>query len=113
MLRHRAHGYLASVWPDGYFAIGVDPSSSEEIALLADGAAPEAIQGAGHANTIALECERGPPALLRLTVNGRRVGEARHNEGLGTFQLASLIVTAGPEATTGRFDDFVASSFDP
>ena len=25
-------GYLASVWPDGYFAIGVDPSSSEEIA---------------------------------------------------------------------------------
>jgi hypothetical protein len=101
-------GYLVNLWPDGYHVIGVDPEGSEEVALLADGSAREAAVGFGRATQIGIECESGPPALLTLIVDGRTIAEARHSVGLGTFRLASLIVTSGPAPASGHFDNFAA-----
>lgn len=98
-------GYLVSVWPDGYYAIGIDPEDTEQIALLADGSAPEAAARLVRSSRIGIECDSGPPAILTLTVNGRRIAETRHSEGLGSFQAASLIVSSGPGRATGRFDN--------
>ena len=39
-------GYFATVWPDGYYTIGLDPESSEELAFLADRTARGAPAGA-------------------------------------------------------------------
>ncbi|MGH3062278.1 MAG: hypothetical protein ACRDNA_12805, partial [Gaiellaceae bacterium] len=98
-------GYLINVWPDGYYAIGIDPADSEQIALLADGSAPEAAARPVHWSRIGIACESGPPAILTLTVDGRRIAETRHGEGLGSFQVAALIVSSGPGRATGRFDN--------
>jgi hypothetical protein len=98
-------GYLVSIWPDGYYAIGIDPVDSEQVALLADGSTPEAAAVPVRWSRIGIECESGPPAILTLTVDGRRIATTRHAEGLGAFELAALIASSGPDSVTVRFDN--------
>jgi hypothetical protein len=101
-------GYMANVWPDGYYVIAFDPPETEEFTSLQEGTS-EAIEGRGGTNRIALECVRGPPTVVTLTVNGTRVSEARHPDGVMTFGAVALLVTSGGDAATGHFDNLAIS----
>jgi hypothetical protein len=105
-----AEGYVASIYPDGSYDIGVDPADSEQIFLLTEGTSPDAIEPAGATNRIGIECNSGLPAVVTLTVNGTKVAEARHDEGLRDFHIVGLVVFAGPDAATAHFDNFEISA---
>ena len=98
-------GYVASIWPDGYYAIQVDPENSDELGLLADGTAPVARAPGADASRIGILCNRGPPTTVTLTLGGRTVAEARHEDGFGSFQGIALVVTPGRAGTTAYFDN--------
>lgn len=105
-----AEGYVVAVYPDGSYEIGVDPSDSEEIAVLEEGTSRDAIEPAGSVNRIGIECDSGLPTVVTLTVNGRQVAEARHDAGLRDFHIVGLVVFAGPDVATAHFDNFELSA---
>jgi Domain of unknown function (DUF4328) len=102
-------GYLGLVWPDGYYAIAIDPKDSEVLSPLREGPSTGVVNPVGSVNRIDLECEAGPPAIVTLTVNGRRLAQARHEDGLGRFHIAGLLVLAGADLATGHFDNLEVS----
>ena len=102
-------GYFAEVWGDGYFAIAYDLPDTDELALVADGDAAGAIGAPGETMRLGLTCDSGPPTTISLTVDGRMVDTATHNEGLGAFQLAAFSVSAGTDESTVYFDNVSVS----
>jgi hypothetical protein len=102
-------GYVANIWPDGYYAIQVDPENSEELGLLADGTVPAARGPGADASRIGILCDSGPPSTVTLTLGGRTVAEAQHDEGLGSFKGIAVVVTPGPAGATAYFDNLAVA----
>jgi hypothetical protein len=104
------YGYLATISPDGYYAIQIDPVDTEELEVLVEGTASNELGTPAGTSRLGLVCDNGPPAIITLTVDGRTVAEARHDEGLGEFGVVALLVSAGADEATGYFDDFAVTS---
>jgi hypothetical protein len=105
-----AAGYVVSIWPDGFYEIGLDPVDTETISTLANGTSRDAIEPAGSVNRIGIECDSGLPATVTLTVNGRPVAEAQHDEALRGFHIVALVVVPGPDGATAHFDNLALSA---
>jgi Domain of unknown function (DUF4328) len=104
------YGYFATISPDGYWLLGIDPEDTEQLALLDEGYAVGAVGSLTAPTRMALRCESGPPAIVTLSVDGGIVAEARHDAGLGTFSVAALLAASGSGSATAHFDDFVLGS---
>ena len=61
---------------------------------------------------VGIECTGGQPARIALLLDGERAAETTHDEGLASFQVATLAVTAGPDAATVILDDLAVNRLD-
>jgi hypothetical protein len=104
-------GYVATFWPDGYYAFFYLPTAVDS-ELLADGTFPTVLERIDRPVRLGIECTGGQPATIALLVDGERAAETRHESGLTSFQLAALAVTAGTDRATATFDDVEARRLD-
>jgi hypothetical protein len=85
--------YFFLINADGHYAIVRDDAEAGRAELLASGSRSIAIRSIGERNRITAECAGGEgDALLTITVNGQKVGEARGQVG-ETFDRAAFVVT--------------------
>lgn len=106
--RGRDTAYAFGVSPDGRYFIDRIPQGGGPWVNLAAGRATDVVK-ASEPNRIRAECEgrSGKPTRLRLSVNGRAVGEA-HGD-MASFDAAWLIASSSTSKSIARFDDLVVS----
>jgi hypothetical protein len=100
--------YAFGVSPDGRYFIDRIPEGDGPWVNLAAGRATDVIK-ASEPNRIRAECEghSGKPTRLRLSVNGRTVGEATGD--IASFDAAWLVASSSTSKSIARFDDLVVS----